>query len=79
MEKKIQSILKNWKTEAGAHRGPILFRVKDHVLYVYTSQPGYLIGYGGKLIEKYKSMILNEQFFHIEDIKLEETAYYWVN
>lgn len=56
MERKLTKLIKQWKDEAGV-KGIIQINayptVKD-TLTICTDRPGFMIGKGGCLIEKYK-------------------------
>ena len=70
----ISNELKDWKAEA---------KVTSHIMYRYsicneelticTSQPGWLIGKAGCLINKYTE-ILSNKLGHVVTIKLVETC-----
>ena len=47
-----------WKMEAGVTT-PLMYRLRypHKELIIYTSQPGWLIGKGGKLIGKYTTLL----------------------
>ena len=54
----ITKIINDWRKEAGV-KDPIMIK-KDHQnkkLYIYTTKPGYLIGYHGQMINKYRSLL----------------------
>lgn len=74
----IRNILKQWKAEAKATR-VIQFRYDSStgVLSIYTSQPGYLIGRYGNLVEKYKQ-ILKDSVRSFTKVEFVETEYFWV-
>lgn len=46
----IQDILKGWKEESGSNR-VVQYQYRSGVLTIYTSQPGWFIGVGGKFEE----------------------------
>ena len=52
----IKKSLVDWKEESHS-TAPIMFRVHNNTLYIYTSQPGYLIGKAGYLVNKYSAVI----------------------
>lgn len=72
----IQEILKDWKEESGINR-VVQYQYRSGVLTIYTSQPGWFIGVGGKLVDKYKN-ILKRDVPDFKELKFEETAWYWV-
>ena len=57
-------IMSKWKTEAHVGK-PIMWKRDKTKMYVYTTKPGYMIGYHGSLIEKYRNL-LKENGFEIE-------------
>lgn len=74
----IRSILKQWKTEAKATRViQFKYNYSTGVLSIYTSQPGYLIGRHGDLVEKYKQ-VLKESIPSFTKVEFWETDYFWV-
>lgn len=72
----IQDILKNWKEESESNR-VVQYQYRSGILTIYTSQPGYFIGKGGKLFDKYEK-ILKREDPNFKELKIEETAWYWV-
>lgn len=76
MNKEMQRILKNWKSEAKADK-VIHFTFKHGELTIYTNQPGYLIGKGGWLINKY-TKILKNGIRNLENVRIIETNWYTV-
>lgn len=88
----IQRILREWKKEAKATR-VIQFKYTNKTIYdeetasshtekklkIYTSQPGFLIGYHGSLFYKYAAELIKENIVSTPgDISFEETAWNWV-
>ncbi len=73
---KIQKILKRWKKEARTTR-VIQYRYRKGMLTIYSSQPGWLIGKGGVLVDKYRE-ILEKEVYDFKDLEFVETEYYWV-
>ncbi len=73
---KIQKILKRWKKEARTTR-VIQYRYRKGMLTVYSSQPGWLIGKGGVLVDKYRE-ILEKEVYDFKDLEFVETEYYLV-
>ncbi len=47
------------------------------MLTIYSSQPGWLIGKGGVLVDKYRK-ILEKEVYDFKDLEFVETEYYWV-
>ncbi len=76
MSMKIQKILKRWKKEARTTR-VIQYRYRKGMLTVYSSQPGWLIGKGGVLVDKYRE-ILEKEVYDFKDLEFVETEYYLV-
>ena len=75
MGRRIQKIIKEWKKESGATR-MIQFKYRDGILTIYSSQPGYLIGRAGIIVDKYRK-VFEKELFDFKEIKFEETDYYW--
>ena len=74
-----ERIILEWKKEAGADK-PVQFSCKNNELFIYTSQPGYLIGKAGVLYNKYKVELTesfdNCDFVHIVEVyNAEEISY----
>lgn len=68
--RKIEKLLRQWKK--ASHIEPesiLLYKITGSVLNVYTSRPGYLIGYHGTLIRKY---ISKASKYGVSNIKLVE-------
>lgn len=76
MDKKIQKILRLWKEESGVTR-VIQFKYRNGMLQIFTSQPGWLIGKGGILVNKYKQIFKNE-LHDFQELKIIETSHYSV-
>lgn len=58
--------MSKWKTEAHVDKSIMWKFNRDRTkMYVYTTKPGYMIGYHGSLIEKYRNL-LKENGFEIE-------------
>lgn len=92
MDNIIQRILRRWKQEAKTTR-VIQFKYTNRKVYddeegtshtetrlkIYTSQPGFLIGYRGNLFYKYAAEFLKEKIItKPDDISFEETSWKWV-
>lgn len=73
---KIKNILKEWKKESGSTR-VIQYRYRNGMLTIYSSQPGWLIGKAGVLVDKYKK-IFEKEIHDFKDLEFVETGYYWV-
>jgi ribosomal protein S3 len=74
----VQQKIKAWKTESGLGRiRKLQFKIdnKNHIVNVYCSRPGYLIGRGGNLINKYKNLM---KVLGVKDIKLYEVEDYLI-
>lgn len=55
----LSDIIKEWRIEAKVET-PVLYKYKSYdggILTICTSRPGYMIGYHGQLIEKYKEKL----------------------
>ena len=79
MRKEISNIFKEWEKEAGV-KGIILLGVfpelKD-TISVCTDKPGFMIGKGGNLLEKYKRKL--QQYNHkLKHIKFIETDSWYI-
>lgn len=56
----IKSIIRQWKYEAGVD-SPIMFKYDSSgEITIYTSQPGFLVGKAGTIINKFKLIFQNE-------------------
>lgn len=79
MDKTLLYIIKDWKDEAGI-KGIIqinaLPTVRD-ILIICTAYPGYMIGKGGCLVDKYKR-IIQKEFPNIKKIEFIETNRWWI-
>lgn len=75
MYRDMANIIREWKREAGV-KYPCLFKYNsvEHSITIFTSMPGFFIGRGGCLVDKYKKK-LNSQLYvrRIETIKFVET------
>ena len=67
---KLEKILNKWAKEAKAYQ-PISYKYDSGTLYIYTSQPGYLIGKAGSLSGKYRT-IITETFEALDFVKVIE-------
>ena len=74
MGRRIQKIIKDWKRESGTTR-MIQFKYRGGILTIYTSQPGWLIGRAGVLVDKYFG-IFEKEIYDFKELKFEETDYY---
>lgn len=75
----LEKIILEWKKEAGADK-PVQFSYKNNEVFIYTSQPGHLIGKAGTLFNKYKIQLMtsfdNCDFVHIVEVyNAEEISY----
>lgn len=75
MDRKIQKILNAWKKESGVNR-VLQFKYGNGVLEIFTSQPGWLIGKGGVIVDKYIE-IFKKELYDFQKLKFVETSYYW--
>ena len=66
-----EEILKNWKNESGVDN---LVAIENDTSYIIiTDKPGFLIGYKGELVYKYKSLLGNKEIKFVEFYKLSVT------
>ena len=65
-------IIKEWRIEAKVEN-PVLYKYNslDKTLTICTARPGYMIGYHGQLIEKYKEK-LSQIYKVVNEIKFIE-------
>ena len=79
MKRNLTKIIKEWKDEAGV-KGIIqinaLSTVRDS-LTICTDRPGFMIGKGGFLIDKYKEKIQKE-YPNIKKIEFVETDSWYI-
>lgn len=79
MRKEISNIFKEWKQEAGV-KGIILLGVFPGLrdtIKVCTDKPGFTIGKGGSLLDKYKER-LKEYNSNLEHIEFVETDSWYI-
>lgn len=79
MDKRITSIIKEWKDEARV-RSVILigaFPTTSNTITICTSRPGLMIGYKGRLVAKYKAK-LKQINPRLECIKFVETSDWYI-
>lgn len=64
----IVKIMYEWKKEAHVET-PILTKYdhKNKKFIIYTTKPGYMIGFHGKTYEKYKNLLLEKLRSHFTD------------
>lgn len=62
----IYHLVKQWKKEAKVET-PLLTRMDKQrkKFIIYTTKPGYLIGYKGQLYEKYQDLLLDRLRFYL--------------
>ena len=78
----LMPIMQKWKAEAGI-KGPILYKTiplkggeyDERELIITSTRVGLLIGYHGKLVEKYKKIMM-QLVPYIKKVSFEEAAYY---
>lgn len=79
--KKLTKIIKQWKDEAGLSSNDIVLisacPTVHEELKICTSKPGYMIGKGGCLFEKYNNLI-RENFKNIKKISFVETESWYI-
>ena len=68
----LEFILDQWIEEAKVST-PILYDIeKDNTLIIYTTQPGIMIGRGGKTVNKYLDLLKELHYPKIEHIRFVE-------
>ena len=81
MLKDIKKIIKEWKDEAELNHNDIVlisaYPTIRETLKICTNKPGWMIGKGGCLYEKYKEKIM-EQFESIKNIEFVETDSWYI-
>lgn len=75
----LKTIILEWMKEAKTYK-PVQFSYKNNEVFIYTSQPGYLIGKAGVLFNKYKTKLTeafdNCDYVHIIEVyNAEEISY----
>ncbi len=68
----VQNKLKEWRKES---KNPhlCLYKRDGDTLIIYTDRPGYMIGRGGCLIERFRKEISEASFGDIKNITFVET------
>ena len=66
----LEKIILEWKKEAKTYK-PVQFSYKNNEVFIYTSQPGYLIGKAGVLYNKYKAK-MTEAFDNCDFVRIVE-------
>lgn len=79
---RITNIIKEWKDEAGLDPRKDIVLISAHsdiseILKICTNKPGYMIGKGGCLVNKYKSIIC-DKFPNIKNIEFIETDFWYI-
>ena len=67
----LEKIIKMWAKEAGIEKAVgyrRYYKNEYNAIAIYTDRPGFMIGYHGKLINKYKKMI--ESSLYMKDVKI---------
>lgn len=60
MDYKLRKIFKDWKAESGVKK-PFVYKYdRKGTLYIYTSQPGLMIGKAGSIYYKFEERIKTE-------------------
>lgn len=79
MHKELSKLIKEWKDEAGVKSIILIgaYPTARHKLKICTDRPGLMIGFHGKLINKYKNKI-QEKFPNIEEIEFIETDKWFI-
>jgi ribosomal protein S3 len=75
----LENIILKWMKEAKTDK-PVQFNYHNSEVYIYTSQPGYLIGKAGALYNKYKALLMDsfdncDRVHIIEVFNAEEISY----
>ena len=79
MERRLTEIIKEWKDEAGV-KGIIQISALPtvrHKLIICTDKPGFMIGKGGCLVDKYREKIQKE-YPNIKEINFVETHSWYI-
>lgn len=79
MRKEISNIFKEWKKEAGVEEIILIgaFPNSADTIKICTDKPGFMIGKGGSLLDKYKKK-LKEYNPSLENIKFIETDSWYI-
>ena len=74
MIRRFNSILSRWKCDAHLNEG-ILYDVNwgEGFITIYTTKPGYLIGYRGELVYKYMD-IMKSEWSNFKEFKFKEVS-----
>lgn len=75
----LEKIILKWMKEAKTDK-PVQFNYRNSEVYIYTSQPAYLIGKAGTLYNKYKALLMDsfdncDSVHIIEVFNAEEISY----
>ena len=72
MIRKFNNILSKWKCDASLNES-ILYDVDwdKGFITIYTTKPGYLIGYQGELVYRYMD-IMKTEWFNFKEFKFKE-------
>ena len=71
----VETFLREWKAESGLKNSKkCLYNLKSTALTVYCPSPGYLIGRGGLLFEKYKGKLLAIGVKSVEIVEVEDVV-----
>lgn len=79
MRREISQIIKEWKDEAGV-KGIILVGAYPnigHIIKICTDKPGWMVGEGGRLINKYTEK-LKEICPSLQNIEFVETDRWYI-
>lgn len=68
----VEKLLREWRTEA-KNNHLCLYKGEGDTLIIYTDRPGYMIGYSGDLVEKYRQKISEASFGTLKNITFVET------
>lgn len=76
----VKTIIEQWQKEAGVRlrSETTVFHIDSvtNTLYILTQYPGWYIGYHGELINKYKTIFREENYYY--DIKFIELGLEYV-
>ena len=67
----LEKIIKMWAKEAGIEKSVgyrRYYKNEAKAIAIFTDRPGFMIGYHGELINKYKKMI--ESSLYMKDVKI---------
>lgn len=68
----VAKVLREWRIEA-KNNHLCLYKGEGDTLIIYTDRPGYMIGYRGELVDKYRKKISEASFGTIKNVTFVET------